>query len=67
MTTHYVAFFTVERSEHGRIVGKPRRMLQAACGQFVEYPRAHSVEPTCAECLAYLTQERVEDLQMETL
>ena len=58
--THYITFFTVSR--HGR--------EWAACGQWVT-PKQHSVEPTCAACVAYVLadakdyEETAEALEQE--
>ena len=54
---HYVAAATVERSEAFTRDGKPARRQQAICGEHVDYPRQHSMTPTCAACLAYVKIE----------
>ena len=55
--THYVCAATVERSAAYNPNGKPSRRLLAACGEYVDYPREHSMTPTCAACLAYVDIE----------
>lgn len=52
--SHYVEYFTVERSMHGTSSGRPMRRLRAACGQFVDYPAQHDTRPECPTCKAYL-------------
>lgn len=47
--THYVPFFTTVR----------QRLHTAVCGAVVYMP-AHSIEPTCQKCAAWLAAEEAE-------
>lgn len=61
--SHYVPFFTIERSGAYNRGGKPSRYLRAACGELVSYPKDHSAEPTCPQCVAWLEKEAVDDAE----
>lgn len=60
MGTHYVAYFTIERSIFR---GKLPRRLAAVCGATVDYPAGHSAEPDCELCKAWVLQEAQEDAE----
>jgi len=54
--SHYIPYFTVEHSAAYNPNAKPSRYLRAACGAVVAYA-AHTNEPTCPACVAWLEQE----------
>ena len=62
MTSHYLAYFTVERSAAVNPSGRPSRWLQAVCGALVR-EQDHTISPTCPTCLAWLEQEAAADAE----
>lgn len=57
--THYVAYFTVERSTFR---GRTPTRQQAVCGEFVERGE-HTAEPDCPVCAAWLQQEAADEAE----
>jgi hypothetical protein len=59
MSTHYIPYFTIERSLAYNPSGRPFRRLQAVCGTFIDLAD-HTVEPTCPACQTWLTQDVID-------
>lgn len=62
--SHYIAYFTVERSAAYNPNGEPSRQLRAVCGEWIDYTD-HTAEPTCPACVAWLEKEAADDAETE--